>query len=98
MTAEMTTPVKAFRVIFDEPVGICVGFQPQGMEGDEWTVYDEGGDEVFTGSSLQGAKSINLMLILKKDDKWPNGWWNKEGELMIWRTPDEFFQWMTDYR
>jgi len=78
-----------FRVVFDKPVGICLGFRPGGIKVDYWAVIDRGGDQVFVKN--------DQMLIIGKEDRWPSEGWGKE-DLLVWRTPDEFFQWMTDYR
>ena len=40
----------AYRVILDEPIGVCVGFKPSGLTTDQIDVFqceDFGGDKVF---------------------------------------------------
>jgi hypothetical protein len=79
----------AYRVVMDEPVGLCLGFRPRGTLGDDWPVIDKGGDEVFCNGTA--------MLIVDKEAKWPSEGWEKEGDLLVWRTPDDYYRWLTEY-
>jgi hypothetical protein len=74
---------KAYRVITDEPQGICIGFIPDGVESDEYDlVSDDGGQYV----RIDGH---NLSIISDQGQA-------TEPELMIWRTPEQFNLWMQE--
>lgn len=77
--------LKIYRVILDEPVGVCVGFEPKGFEFEYDLFYlneDNGGDFVHIEN---GKITIN---------KIPQG---AEPDLLIWRTHEEFEAFKTEY-
>lgn len=80
---------KAYRIITDEPVAIAVGFIPKGTEFEEYDlISDDGGEFVF----IEGKN-----ILISKDEhrvgqksEWP------EPDLLIFRSKDEFNEWMTE--
>lgn len=80
---------KAFRVVLDEPVGICVGFKPKqtDLNMDEYELLsDDKGSNVFIlDGKIVVSKSGDLHNY--EQTQYP------EPDLLIWRTPDEFNEW-----
>ena len=92
--------MKACRVITDEPIGICVGFRPSGVEFDEYELVENDSSvelddyELFVFISLD-----NKEMAISVDDNWDrrkgNDHWNEwpEPEPLIWRTEADFEEW-----
>ena len=83
--------VKAFRVVTDEPQGVCVGFKPAGPESDRFIVEDDdGGRYVFINDD-----GIRMMIRKRRQNKSPEEGWPEwpEPDLMVWRTRADFLAW-----
>lgn len=77
--------MKAYRVITDEPMGICVGFKPEKWVTDEFDVVsDDGGSNVFITGGL-------ITISSKSTLHWRDFY--QEPDLVVWRTPEQFAQW-----
>ena len=84
VTAQMAAPSMAYRVILDGPVGVCVGFVPDGFEFDEFNlVSDDGGSSVVISPSGDMAIMSDPAMATEPPD------------LMIWRSEPEFEAWVS---
>ncbi|MFA5202935.1 MAG: hypothetical protein WC708_00780 [Lentisphaeria bacterium] len=88
--AAVETPKKAYRIITDEPVAVTVGFVPEGTEFDEYDlISDDGGEFVFIDDENNMSISKDGHNI-NQDPEWP------EPDLLIFRSKEEFDEWMTE--
>ncbi len=79
---------EAYRVITDEPQGLCVGFCPtgEGFETEELHLMsDDGGDHVFVDGHQCFIASQDC--VLGRYD---------EPDMLIWRSEAEFNEWRTE--
>lgn len=75
--------MKAYRVVRDVPIGVAVGFKPEGEWTDEYElVSDSGGEFVFIYGSRMGIKDSSAI--------------QAEPDLHVWRSPEEFAEWKQD--
>lgn len=106
-TRKEETSMKAYRVITDEPQGICVGFKPNlfaeisenQVKFDEFELVEY--DYPCESELYVFINKDSTKLAITTDDDygyestdWPNSF---EPDLMIWHTPDEFNEWVKDY-
>ena len=79
--------MKAYRTVRDEPIGVAIGFKPEGEVADEYELaHDSGGEFVFIDGdqiSIWGARSFQTY----------RGRHTAEPDLLIWRSPEEFAVW-----
>jgi hypothetical protein len=87
--------MKAYRVITDEPQGICIGFKPEFIHHyDEFELveYDYPAEsELYVFINLDSTK-----MAITTDNKYGHkvDWVEYfEPDLMIWHRPDEFSAW-----
>ena len=77
------TSLRVYRVITDEPQGVCIGFEPELVKYDTFCLdEDNGGD--FVHILYNGTILIN---------KLPE---DAEPDLIVWRTQEEFLSWMEE--
>lgn len=88
-------PAKAYRIITDEPVGLAVGFVPEGFEHEEMDLgSDDGGSYVYIESSPGGG----MRAVISKDPHRPGSdpeW--PEPDLLVFRSPSELAEWAEEY-
>jgi hypothetical protein len=73
--------IKGYRVITDEPQGICLGFKPKGWTYDVFDVHDSGGYNAFYQQNH----------IIVSDVEELGG--EAPADLMVFRTKEEFKIW-----
>lgn len=99
--APVAAPQKAYRVIIDEPEGLCIGFIPEGVEYDEWDVKQDDG----VGDVALLDQNDNKLVIRSDPEGWPGivtddelaaGLTTLGPDMLIWRSPQEFQAWYAE--
>lgn len=85
-------PTKAYRIVTDEPLGIAVGFVPEGAEYyDEFDVTsDDGGGFVFISPD-----ATSLFISKERHHPGQNPEW-PEPDLLVFRSPDDWESWKAE--
>lgn len=82
--------MKAYRVIWDSPEGVVVGFvPPDDVETDEFELLsDDGGSLVFTKG---------MRMHITSNPQFEETGYNRESpDLDVWRDENEFFAWLAE--